>query len=70
MKAAGPVGTNGREQIPVIQSNKRIFHLTTVPGKEDGATARSVADTEHISLLECGATRGGGEWIVVRLVAV
>lgn len=70
MDTTWTVCTDGWEQVPPAETNKRVLHLAAVAGKEDGAGSRSIANTQHIALLDCGTKRGYCKRIIVRFVTV
>lgn len=70
MNRARGVGTDGREEVVLVEADVRVLELLSVPRVEDGSGARAVANAEDVSLRERGAVRLSRERVRVRLEAV
>lgn len=52
MQTARAVGADGGEEVPVVETDERVLHLSSVSGEEDGAATWTIAYAENITFLQ------------------
>lgn len=70
MNGAIRVGTDGREEIVLVESDERILEFLSVPGEKDCAGARTVSDAEYVAFGEGWAVGCGCERVGMRFESV
>jgi hypothetical protein len=46
---AGTVGSDGREQVVLVEPDESVFEFLAVPSEEDGSSSRSVTYSEGVT---------------------
>ena len=64
MNCAGAISSNSRKKILCLQVMRKFVQLLAIASKENSASPRSVADSDHITLNVGRAEGSGSERLV------